>query len=165
MGRRTAIVVTSTFHNHNPAHSMSEPDSSSTIRFRPSKKRKYRQRAPDEDDGGDTRPALPTPRASAADFFQDGQADEADTVVKARARARLRGVNFRATTQPESDEPSQALVLRGEDPDVVPVAGIADRFTRQTGLTQALDDRHLVSPRQSQYKSQACLAPRTYCHR
>ncbi|KAG9257961.1 uncharacterized protein F5Z01DRAFT_644722 [Emericellopsis atlantica] len=121
---------------------MSEP-AFSTIRFRPSKKRKYRQRAPDEDDSGDTQPAPPTQRASAADFFQDGQADEADRVVKARARARLRGVKFRATTQPEGDEPSQALVLRGEDSDVVPVAGIADRFTRQTGLTQALDDRHL----------------------
>lgn len=123
------------------------------IRFRAGKKRKLLRKRNDEDSDevSDASPQKPAaqPRAAAADYFDDKDQDDesAAAVVKARnargpLHARLRGVAFRAGP----NQASTALVpsTRHHDGEGdVPVVGIADRFTKQTGLITDRDDRHM----------------------
>lgn len=119
------------------------------VRFRPSKKRKvYRQRT-DNDDDQDADTHEPTQsRAVAADYFDADQGPTDPTVVKVRNanRGRLRGVGFRAGSRPGDVETTgHALVVRDhqDGQSSLTVAGIADKFTHQTGLLSDLNDKHM----------------------
>ncbi|CAH0049683.1 unnamed protein product [Clonostachys solani] len=146
-----------------------------TIRFRPSKKRKvYRSRADDENDDSDQRAQIPSantnePRAVASDFFGRDESEEttphppssvaAALRHRSARRGRLQGVGFSTrshATEPASDE--RALVPRhGDDDDAGAQAGMANRFTQQTGIVSDIDDKHMNQYIESRLSSRAAL--------
>lgn len=128
------------------------------IRFRPGKKRKaYRQRHDDttgqelaEHAQGAANESVTRPEPTEE---ADGSGDN-ETAVAAALRlrnarkGRLRGVGFRSDARQDDDaagSTSTALVLaEPEASSTEPViAGIANRFTHQTGLIGELNDKHM----------------------
>ncbi|KAH7328951.1 hypothetical protein B0I35DRAFT_507328 [Stachybotrys elegans] len=136
-------------------------DQQPPVRFRAGKKRKaYRQRTDDTDPEsppGEKPAPEPTPEerreaevpadAPTADSNDDDESTVAAALrLRNARRSRLRGVGFRSDARPdERDADSLALTLASAasgDPTAAAV-GIPGRFTHQTGLVGALNDKHM----------------------
>ena len=142
-----------------------DPPAPDVVRFRPGKKRKaYRQR-PDDDavestpgataaTGREQPPptvaveASPTTYPDNPDENEENEEDDDEEGAVAAAlrlrnarKAKFRGVGFRSDARPD-DHRQLVMAQPSTETDIVP-AGIANRFTHQTGLIGALNDRHM----------------------
>ncbi|KFA52468.1 hypothetical protein S40293_05627 [Stachybotrys chartarum IBT 40293] len=139
-----------------------EQPAADTVRFRPGKKRKaYRQRSEEDAEPSQFQAesaaaveqpapvtaaeATPTPDQDSDDKEEDEGAALAALRLRNARRARFRGVGFRSDARP--DEQQLVLADHHHDPSAERepiVTGIADRFTHQTGLIGALNDKHMT---------------------
>lgn len=121
------------------------------VRFKAGKKRKAYRRRPDDDDdddGSSRARAGPATEAPAGEPDAEEESALAATLRLRNARSRrLGGVGFASGTRADGDAGADhALVRRGQaDDDVPAIKGIADRFTRQTGLIADLNDKYMYA--------------------
>ncbi|KAK2590641.1 hypothetical protein QQS21_011668 [Conoideocrella luteorostrata] len=138
-----------------------------TIKFRPTKKRKFiRQRSdPDHhhDNNNITSPEqLVAPQLPSADSV-DAQNEESAVTAAIRARtmrkARLRGVGFGTDSQADDHAATSTSLTKREDNKAAMVKGIPNRFMHQTGLVSTLNDRHMNEYIESRLSSRADSGP------